>query len=438
MDNKEQDSSALTKIFHPLQFAIIMILLVLVITLAIRYCGKKPEAATQTTIIKKKIAKKKIPVQILWKKLTVKPGDTLLNIFARAKINKEDYFKLIQIKEAKTYLAELKPKQVFHLSINTKNQLEGLIYNLNREQNLEITKSGDTFTVKTIKRTLEKKLSVASGTIQHSFFVAASKAELPNQLILSLADIFAWDIDFSQQIRPGDTFKVLYEQYYVDDKKVDPGNIIAAEITNNKTTYTAIRFQTPNDTTDYYTPSGRNLRRAFLRAPIKYIRISSPFNAKRIHPILHIVRPHEGVDLAAPTGAPIKASANGKIIFRGRKASYGKTVIIKHSQKYTTLYAHMSHFSNSLHVGSFVKQGRIIGYVGQTGLATGPHLHYEFHINNIPHDPMKVRLPNARSVPKNELATFKKQAKMALSILNSNGEKDAVTNATADKAQAAV
>jgi len=214
---------------------------------------------------------------------------------------------------------------------------------------------------------------------------------------MNLAGIFAWDVDFVLDIRTGDDYYVLYEQIFQDGEYVSDGEIIAAEFNNNGRTIQAIRYVDKNGRSDYYTPDGQSVRKAFLRAPVDF-RVSSSFNPNRRHPVLKTVRPHRGTDYAAPRGTPIKAAGDGKVIFRGVKSGYGNVVILQHGGNITTLYAHMSKFASKVRTGTRVRQGQTIGYVGKTGLVTGVHLHYEYRLNGVHRNPRTVSLPQAAPI----------------------------------------
>jgi murein DD-endopeptidase MepM/ murein hydrolase activator NlpD len=224
---------------------------------------------------------------------------------------------------------------------------------------------------------------------------------------MELAGIFGWDIDFALDIREGDQFAVLYEGLYLDGERIGTGNILAAEFTNQGKLYRAVRYTDARGHTDYYAPDGHSMRKTFLRTPVSFTRISSRFNSGRKHPILNRIRAHKGVDYAAATGTPVKATGNGKIVLRGKKGGYGNTVVIQHGSSYSTLYAHLNNFARGKTVGSRVQQGEIIGYVGSTGLATGPHLHYEFRVNGVHRNPLTVKLPDAAPLPKKFREDFK-------------------------------
>ncbi len=224
---------------------------------------------------------------------------------------------------------------------------------------------------------------------------------------MELANVFGWDIDFALDIRKGDSFTVLYEELFRNGEKIQDGDILAAEFINDGKAYRAVRYTNPQtNVSEYFTPDGKSMRKAFLRTPVNFARISSRFSVNRYHPVLHKVRSHKGVDYAAKSGTPIYAAGDGKVIFKGKKGGYGKVMIVQHGSKYTTLYAHLKTYNRKLRVGSKVKQGQTIAYVGKTGLATGPHLHYEFRVNGTHRNPLTVKLPESKPVPKRYMADF--------------------------------
>ena len=244
---------------------------------------------------------------------------------------------------------------------------------------------------------MESRITNTSGIIDSSLFLAGMAAGMSDNLIMELAGIFGWDIDFVLDIRSGDHFTLVYEELYLDGHKQRDGNILAAEFVNRGKTYRAVRYVDAQKRADYYSPDGRSMRKAFIRTPVDFTRISSRFG-KRYHPTLKKRKNHHGVDYAAPRGTPIKAAGDGKLIFVGRKGGYGKTVIIQHGGKYSTLYAHMSKIKPGSRRGNRVRQGQVIGYVGSTGRSTGPHLHYEFRVNGVHRNPLTVRLPDAAPI----------------------------------------
>jgi murein DD-endopeptidase MepM/ murein hydrolase activator NlpD len=236
---------------------------------------------------------------------------------------------------------------------------------------------------------------------------------------MELAGIFGWDIDFALDIRKGDSFKVLYEEIYRNGEKIKDGDILAAEFINDGEVYRAVRYTNPKtDRTEYYTPEGKSMRKEFLRTPVNFTRISSRFTTARYHPVLHKFRSHKGVDYAAKRGTPIRAAGDGKVIFKGTKGGYGRVVILQHGSKYTTLYAHLNSYDKSISVGKKVKQGQTIAYVGSSGLATGPHLHYEFRVDGVHRNPLTVRLPSSEPVPQSHLASFEQTTAPVLAQLD--------------------
>jgi murein DD-endopeptidase MepM/ murein hydrolase activator NlpD len=254
---------------------------------------------------------------------------------------------------------------------------------------------------------LQTQYIEANGEIEHSLFVAGQKAGLSDRLVLDLVAIFAWDIDFALDIQPGDRFTVVYEKYFYKGKKVKNGTIVAAAFANNGHIYRALRYTDPTGVTAYYTPEGDSMQKAFLRTPVKIGRISSHFSLARKHPILNIIRAHKGVDYAAPIGTPVYATGSGKVQFKGWKGGYGKTIALTHGDTYSTLYGHLSDYAENLSLGQHVSQGDVIGYIGNTGLATGPHLHYEFRVNNVHKNPLTVKLPKAKPLPEEYQADFR-------------------------------
>jgi murein DD-endopeptidase MepM/ murein hydrolase activator NlpD len=235
---------------------------------------------------------------------------------------------------------------------------------------------------------------------------------------LKLANVFAWDIDFVLDIRSGDRFTAVYEQIYQDGKYLHDGEVLAAEFINDGKVYRAVRYTAEDGATGYYTPEGRPLRKAFLRAPVDFTRVSSGFNPARLHPILNTIRGHMGTDYAAPTGTPVHAAGDGRISFAGVRGGYGRAIVLAHSNSVSTLYGHMSRFAKNLKVGSHVNQGEVIGYVGMTGLATGPHLHYEYLMNGVHMNPQTVRLPGALPLRADSLGRFRDAAAPLLGSLD--------------------
>lgn len=347
----------------------------------------------------------------------VKEGDTVSSIFSRAGLFSE--LPLFLKNPAASKLSRtLKPKDT--IRIITKNaRLARIEYLSPGTKPLSFIKEGGEFKAVEVKENFEHRIFYADGNIQNSLFVDAHRAGLSDRLILQLAKIFAWDIDFALNLRQGDHFTVVYDALY--SKKGVPireGNILAAEFINQGRRFIALRYTTPDGKTGYFTPDGRSLHKAFLRTPVQFSYISSRFNLHRKHPILNRVRAHKGVDYAAPIGTPIKAAGDGKVTFSGWHGGYGRFIVLKHGLAYSTAYGHLSRFAPSIHVGATVKQGQVIGYVGKSGLATGPHLHYEFRVNGRHKNPLTVKLPSARPIDKKYLADFKSKTSPLFAQLN--------------------
>jgi murein DD-endopeptidase MepM/ murein hydrolase activator NlpD len=329
--------------------------------------------------------------------LTIKRGDTLDRLFRRNNLSLANLAMIIRLPEAAPHLKRLIPGDEFEIE-HDDGQLVSLYRELGLTSALKITKADDLFTAEIIDRPIEIRTKLAYGRIDSSLFESATDAGLPDKTIMNLAGIFAWDVDFVLDIRSGDDYYILFEEIYQDGKFITDGEIVAAEFNNNGRTFQAIRYVDDTGRTDYFTPDGHSVRKAFVRAPVDFSRISSSFNPRRRHPILNTIRAHRGVDYSAPSGTPIKAAGDGKVIFRGVKSGYGNAVIVQHGGNITTLYAHMSKFNNSARVGRRVIQGQTIGYVGKTGLATAPHLHYEYRLNGVHRNPRTVELPQAAPI----------------------------------------
>jgi len=288
------------------------------------------------------------------------------------------------------------------------------------------------YSARLIEHAIEARQIVASGVIKDSLFLSAADAGISERTIMNLAGIFAWDIDFVLDIRGGDTFQIIVEELWRDGEQVAEGDILAAEFVNQGEKFQAILYRSPDSQSSYFSPDGRNMRKAFLRAPLSFSRISSNFNPNRRHPVLNTLRAHKGVDYAAPSGTPVKAAGNGKVIFRGIKGGYGNVIILQHGGNITTLYAHLSRFDRSARNGMRVRQGSVIGYVGQSGLATGPHLHYEYQKNGTHMNPRTVKLPDAAPINPTLKADFVTKAAPLLANLNENPSILAQTQTRAD------
>tara|TARA_R110002049_G_scaffold124479_1_gene279915 strand:+ start:3462 stop:4925 length:1464 start_codon:yes stop_codon:yes gene_type:complete len=337
--------------------------------------------------------------------VTIKQGDSLSALFSQRGLNTELH-KIMLLGDQVKELKSVYPNQKLHFHLQNED-LVGFELETSVNRRLKVIKNNQDYKVDEVVRDFETRTQVASSTIKNSLFLAGQRAGLSDSLIMELANVFGWDIDFALDIRTGDQFSVIYEEKYLDGNKIKDGAIIAAEFVNAGERYRAVRYTDSQGNTDYYSQNGRSMRKPFLRTPVDFARISSGFNLKRKHPVLNRIRAHKGVDYAAATGTPIKASGDGKIVHRGTKGGYGRTVIVKHGSRYSTLYAHMHKYAKNTQVGRRVKQGQIIGYVGKSGLATGPHLHYEFRVNGVHRNPLTVKLPDASPLPKSEMERFK-------------------------------
>lgn len=365
-----------------------------------------------------------------WVEYTVKSGDSLTTLFQRAGLGARDVYRISQAASGQGALKYLKPGQTLAFLIEN-GELRKLRHIQNRLSYTLIEQTEAGYQVEQVERSPQPQTAYAEAQIQRSLFLDAADAGLPQRTIMQLAQIFGWDIDFALDIRKGDHFSVLYEQDYLDGEPLDRTRILAARFVNKGKTFTAVRFTNSEGDSNYFSPDGHSMRKAFLRSPVDFRRISSRFKPERYHPVLGRKRPHRGVDYAASTGTPIKAAGDGKVIWRGTKGGYGRTVILQHGGNITTLYAHMSRYQKGVSNGTRVKQGQTIGYVGASGLATGPHLHYEFRINGVHKNPLTVALPAADPVPEHEREAFAKQASQLVAELERHSDTRLALN-TAD------
>ncbi len=341
-----------------------------------------------------------------WTELEVESGDTLVRLLNDQGVSTQAVHELISSREPLSRLADLRPGERLRVDVADGGRLEALQYQPNELETLSAERGPEGWQVDKHKRTYEHELQYAEATIKASLFRAGQRAGMTDQLTMQLANIFGWDIDFILDIRHGDRFRVLYEELYLDGEKVRNGDILMAEFYNGDRHFQAFRHEMEDGRVDYLDASGQSVRKEFIRTPVEFSRISSGFSKGRKHPVLNRTRAHKGVDYAAPTGTPVKASGDGKVTFAGRKGGYGNVLIIKHGQKYSTLYAHLNRFARGIRVGKRVQQKDTIAYVGASGLATGPHLHYEFRVDGVHRNPLRVDLPEAGHVPESERRDF--------------------------------
>ena len=335
---------------------------------------------------------------------TVQEGENLSVIFEKYKVSLNDTYKIFREDKTNEIKNILPNNRIEFLSLDRMLQkiiiYKGplLSYQIDLSPKISITR---------IDKKPELINSFKTGVIESSFYLSGLKNNIPESVIMDLAYIFGWDIDFVFDIRAGDSFKLLYETPFVDGQKIENGSILYAEFYNQNNRYTAIRFEGRNKKWNYFNEDGGSLEKAFLKAPLDFAYVSSHFNPNRRHPILNTIRAHNGVDYAAKRGTPIRATGEGVIQSIGWKGGYGRTIVIRHGGEITTLYAHMDKYHPTMAKGMKVSQGQTIGYVGDSGLATAPHLHYEFRIGEKRTDPLKVALPSASPIDQSKMDQFK-------------------------------
>ena len=324
----------------------------------------------------------------------VKSNDTLDGIFRRFKLDLADLASVRSLPGLKSRLDSLRPGELLHF-VHRDGALVGLERRLNDTQTLQVVRENDELRANVLDNPLEARARTVRAVIDSSLFEAVENAGAHDQTALTLADIFGWDIDFVLDIQPGDSFVVTYEELYRNGAYVKDGAVLAASFINQGREFVAVRYVDPEGGAHYYTPDGKSMHKAFLRTPVEFTRVSSRFNTARHHPILNLIRAHKGVDYAAPIGTPVRAAGDGRIRFAGVKGGYGNLVEIDHSRGIVTVYGHLSRFAKGTRVGEHVQQGTVIAFVGMTGLATGPHLHYEYRVNGVFKNPQTVILPEA-------------------------------------------
>jgi len=343
----------------------------------------------------------------------VRAGDTLATLLTRLGVNDADATSFIKSDPLARDVMQLRAGKRVTARTGEDGTLQQLSATLSDSrdgpvQQLTIERSGDKFKARSEPVTLERHIEMRSGQIRSSLFAATDNAQIPDSVATQIVDMFATNINFASDLRRGDRFNVVYETFWSNGEPVRTGRVLAGEFTNAGQTYQAVWFDEPGSKIGggYYTFDGKSLKKAFLKSPLTFTRISSGFSM-RMHPILGIWKQHKGVDFAAPTGTPIHASGDGVIDFVGQKTGYGNVVMIKHWSNYSTVYGHMSGFVTGLRKGMKVSQGDVIGYVGMTGWATGPHLHYEFRISDVPRDPLSVDVPNGQPLANSQLQRFR-------------------------------
>ena len=341
-----------------------------------------------------------------WHEARVQRGDTIGSLLARAGLDDAAAFAFLSRDPAARPIYQLKPGRPVQLATDADGRLASLRMLTADGDRLVVERSGGGFAARRETAAPDVRLTAAAGTIDASLFGAADAAGLPDAVTLGLADVFGGDIDFYHDLRRGDRFAVLYETRYVDGEPAGTGRVVAAEFDNAGKTHRAYLWRSPDGTEGYYNEDGRNSRNAFLRSPMEFSRVTSGFTLARLHPVLHTMRAHKGTDFAAPIGTPVRATADGVVTFVGQQTGYGNVIMLKHDGRYSTVYAHLSRFAPDTRDGARIHQGETIGYVGQTGWATGPHLHYELRVDGEPRDPLTVALPMATPVTDQQRPAF--------------------------------
>lgn len=353
-----------------------------------------------------------------WSMQSIKPGDTLAQLFVNEGLSSQLLYQLTQTEHGAS-LNQLHPGDKVGFNLDDRS-LQSFRLEKSLFESYVFTRNDAGFTSQHVLLEPDVVETFAQGTIDSSLFEAGISSGMSNNIIMQLATIFGWDVDFALDIRQGDNFSLIYQEKYLDGKKVGDGDILVARFENQGKAYTAVRFDDAKGYSQYFTPAGLSMRKAFLRTPVDFTRISSKFDLSRKHPILHRIRAHKGVDYAARRGTPIRAAGDGKVIFAGRKGGYGKVLILQHGTSYTTLYAHLQSFGRGVRVGKRVKQGQTVAYVGSSGLASGPHLHYEFRVNGVHRDPLRVRLPHAKPIDPTQKESFLHYAQIMVMRLESH------------------
>ena len=332
-------------------------------------------------------------------------GDTLAGLLGRLGVAPADTQKLVLVPA----LRLLRPGQAVSGEIGAGGDLLRLTYLSGRDRITELRRAGDGFHSRELAAPLQAQVHMRAAMIESSLFGAADAADIPDAVAIQIADIFAGDVDFDRGLRRGDRFAVVYEEFALDGAPVRAGRVLAAEFVNQGRALRAVLFAPENGSAGYYALDGSNLRRVFLRTPLEYSRISSGFGMRR-DPFQRSWRAHAGIDYAAPAGTKVRAAGDGEVEFAGHKGGYGKVVILRHRGEYSTLYAHLSRLAPGLREGALVAQGDVVGHVGETGWATGPHLHYEFRIGGEARNPYAIAMPAGQSLPAGELLAFRAHA----------------------------
>ncbi len=341
-----------------------------------------------------------------WRNEKMSRTDTVDALLTKLNVSDEAASAFLRKSAQAADFRKFAPGKQIQAETTADGDLIALRFTGNAGAQVAIKREGDGFKVSTQAAQVEQRTFLRTGVIKSSLFAATDEADLPDAVASQLSDIFGGDIDFHHDLTKGDKFSVIYDMTFSNGQPVRTGRILAAEFINQGTSYRAVYFKTDETHGDYYTPDGKSVHKAFLRSPLEFSRISSGFSSARLHPVLNKVRAHKGVDYAAPTGTKVKSTADGVVSVAGKQNGYGNVIEVDHQGRYRTVYGHLSRFAAGMHKGQHIRQGDVIGYVGMTGLATAPHLHYEFKVDGVQRDPLRVALPDAKPISASQKTAF--------------------------------
>ncbi len=386
--------------------------------------GIAPDTSTRQVQVQTVIENIELPANdghdlatTFWREEKIQRGDTISALLERLDISNEEIVAFLRSSKDSKGIRQLIPGRTVRARTSADGELLSLRYISSSDSMLVVEKENSVFRASDQGVPLEPRTLMKSGEIRSSLFAATDAANIPDNIATQLADVFSSDIDFHRDLRKGDRFNVIYEVFYHNGELVKTGRVLATEFFNQGKTHRAVYFQDRKGQGGYYTPDGKNLRKAFLRSPLEFSRITSGFTNARYHPVLKEWRAHKGVDYGAPVGTRVRATADGTVEFVGKQGGYGNLIVLKHQGQYSTLYGHLSGFAKGLRKGSKISQGDIIGFVGMTGLATGPHLHYEFKVAGIQRNPLSIAMPAAFPITAQYKAEFERHAQLLASHL---------------------